>query len=52
MNTRRAIYWGTIIAGAVAAYMMYRRGESVGTIAKSAIFNPVGTLVNEVTNAA
>ena len=48
---RKAIYWGTIVAGAVAAYLMWRRGESVGTIAKSAITNPVGTLVNEVQNA-
>ncbi|RXH56237.1 hypothetical protein [Granulicella sibirica] len=49
---KRAIYWGTIVAGVVAAYMMYRRGESVGTIAKSTIFNPVGALVNEVQNVA
>jgi hypothetical protein len=48
---KKAIYWGTIVAGAVAAYLMYRRGESLGSIARSAIGNPVGALVNEVQNA-
>jgi ornithine cyclodeaminase/alanine dehydrogenase-like protein (mu-crystallin family) len=29
---KRALFWGTLVAGAVAAYMMYRRGESLGVI--------------------
>ncbi len=45
---KRAIYWGTIIAGVVAAYLMYRRGEPIGSIAQKAIGNPVGTLLHEV----
>ena len=47
---KRALFWGTLVAGAVAAYMMYRRGESLGTIAKQTITNPVGSLVAEVKN--
>jgi hypothetical protein len=49
---KRVFFWGTIAAGAVAAYMMYRRGESVGTIAVKAVTNPVGTLVSELQTAA
>jgi hypothetical protein len=49
---KRALFWGTVIAGAVAAYMMYRRGESMGTIAVRTIANPVGSLVSELQEAA
>jgi hypothetical protein len=49
---KRALFWGTVIAGAVAAYMMYRRGEPMGTIAIKAVTNPVGTLVSELQTAA
>ena len=45
---KRVLFWGTIVAGAVAAYMMYRRGESMGTIAVRAVTNPVGSLVSEL----
>jgi hypothetical protein len=45
---KKAIYWGTIVAGAAAAYMMYKRGESFGTIAKNTILNPVGSFATEV----
>ncbi len=48
---RKAITWGSIIAGAVAAYLMYKRGTPVMTIAKKAIMNPVGALVGELKNA-
>ena len=48
---RRAIYWGSIAAGVIAAYLMYRRGESLGTIAQKAIGNPVGSFVQEVRQA-
>jgi hypothetical protein len=45
---KRLLFWGTIVAGAVAAYLMYRRGESLPTIALRAVTNPVGTLVSEL----
>ena len=48
---KRAIYWGSILAGVVAAYLMYRRGESLPKIAQKALSNPVGSLVNEVQQA-
>ena len=47
----KVIFYATVIAGFVAAYMMYRRGESLGTIAKQTITNPVGALVSEVKNS-
>jgi hypothetical protein len=45
---KRVLFWGTIVAGAVAAYLMYRRGESMGTIAVRTVTNPVGSLVTEL----
>jgi hypothetical protein len=45
---RRVFFWGTVAAGALAAYLMYRRGESLGTIAQRSIGNPIGTLVSEL----
>ena len=41
------IFWATVASGVVAAYLMYRRGESLGTIAQRSIGNPIGSLVNE-----
>jgi hypothetical protein len=49
---RRVLFWGTLIAGAAAAYMMYRRGESLGTIAARTVTNPVGSLVTELKTAS
>jgi hypothetical protein len=49
---KKALFWGTIVAGAVAAYLMYRRGESVGSIAVRTVINPVGSLVTELHTAA
>ncbi|HET6215836.1 MAG TPA: hypothetical protein VFE27_02380 [Acidobacteriaceae bacterium] len=49
---KRALFWGTIIAGAVAAYLMYRRGEPVASIAVQTVTNPVGTLVTELQTSA
>ena len=49
---KKALFWGTIVAGAVAAYMMYRRGESMGIIAVRAVTNPLGSLVSELQEAA
>jgi hypothetical protein len=47
---RRLFFWGTLIAGATAAYLMYRRGESLGTIAARTVTSPIGTLATELTN--
>ncbi len=44
---RRLFFWTTIISGGVAAYMMLKRGESLGTVARQASTNPFGSLVNE-----
>jgi hypothetical protein len=49
---KRALFWGTIVAGAVAAYLMYRRGESMGAIAVRTVTNPVGSLVSELQTAS
>lgn len=49
---KRALFWGTIVAGAVAAYLMYRRGESMGSIAVRTVTNPVGSLVTELQTAS
>ncbi|HVG26699.1 MAG TPA: hypothetical protein VM865_03755 [Acidobacteriaceae bacterium] len=48
---RKLIVWGSIISGAVAAYLMYKRGESFTTIAKKATSNPIGSLVTELSGA-
>jgi hypothetical protein len=50
-SVQKMILLATVISGFVAAYLMYRRGESLGTIAKQAITNPVGSLVSEVKNS-
>ena len=46
----KVIVYATVISGFVAAYLMYKRGESIGTIAKNTITNPIGSLVTEVKN--
>ncbi len=48
---KRLLLWGTIISGLVAAYLMFKRGEKLGTIAEKAINHPVGTLVDELKSA-
>ena len=47
---RKLIFFATIASGVIAAYLMYRRGESLGTIARQAITNPIGSMVTEVKN--
>ncbi|HEV2280198.1 MAG TPA: hypothetical protein VGS02_18610 [Acidobacteriaceae bacterium] len=44
---RKFLFWATVAAGAVAAYMMYRRGEDITTIARESIQHPVKSLVRE-----
>jgi hypothetical protein len=46
----RLILFATIASGIIAAYLMYKRGEPIGAIAKNTISNPIGSLVNEVKN--
>jgi hypothetical protein len=48
----KVILFATVISGFVAAYLMYRRGESLGPIAKQAVTNPVGSLISEVKTRA
>jgi hypothetical protein len=50
-NARKIFVLLTFTAGAVAAYLMYRRGESPFSIARKTLLNPVGTLASEVENA-
>jgi putative effector of murein hydrolase len=45
---RKLFVYASVISGIVAAYLMYRRGEALGTIATKAITNPVGSLISEV----
>jgi hypothetical protein len=48
---RKLIVWGSVAAGALAAYLMYKRGESFGTIAKKATLHPIGSLITELKGA-
>ena len=48
---RKLIFWGTIASGAIAAYMMYKRGEKLGSIALHTATNPLGSLVTELRRA-
>ena len=46
----KLIFYGMVATGLVAAYLMHKRGESLVTIAKNVVTNPVGSLVAEVEN--
>ena len=48
---KRLLFWGTLAAGVTAAYLMYRRGEPLGNIAKRTISNPLGSFASEVRQA-
>ena len=48
---KRAIFWGTMAAGVVAAYLMVKRGAGFGEVLSKSLRNPVGTLTTEVRNA-
>ena len=43
-------FYAMIVSGVVAAYLMYRRGESLVSIATKTVTNPVGSLISEVKN--
>ena len=48
---RKLIVVGSIVSGVVAAYIMYKRGTPLLTIARKTITNPVGSLVGELRGA-
>ena len=47
----KVFVFATLVCGFVAAYMMYKRGESLGSIAKQAVTNAVGSFVSEIKDA-
>lgn len=47
----KRLTWITLAAGAAAAYLMYRRGESLPTIAKRSVLNPFGSFAAEIKQA-
>ena len=49
-SVSKIIFYATVLSGFVAAYLMYKRGESVVAIARKTVTNPVGSLVSEVQN--
>ncbi len=48
----KVLFYTTIVSGVVAAYLMYRRGESLVSIARKTVTNPVGSMVSEVKNVS
>ena len=49
---RKIIFWTTILSGAVAAYLLYRRGVPLGEIAEDVTSHPVRSMVHELHIAA
>jgi hypothetical protein len=49
---RNVLFWATVASGAIAAYLMIRRGETLNTVAHEAMEHPVGSLVREAQIAA
>jgi hypothetical protein len=45
---RKLIFWTTVVSGAVAAYLLFKRGVPAGTIASEVIAHPIGALVHEL----
>lgn len=45
---KRFLFIATIAAGVAAAYLMQKRGESLGNILKKAVSNPLGALADEL----
>ena len=48
---KRAFLWATVLTGATAAYLMYRRGVAPGTIFKDTLSHPVRSFAKELQNA-
>ena len=51
VTVRKLIVWGSVLSGAVAAYLMYKRGTPLFTIARKTISNPIGALAGELRGA-
>ena len=49
-SINKMIVFATLVSGVIAAYLMYRRGETFLSIAKQTVTNPVGSMVAEVKN--
>lgn len=47
----KTLFWATVLSGLAAAYMMYRRGESLGTSLQRATRHPFGELAGEIKTA-
>jgi hypothetical protein len=47
----KLIFWGSILSGGVAAYLMYKRGTPLLTIVRKTVAHPVGSLVGELRGA-
>jgi hypothetical protein len=45
---RRIFVWATIFSGAVAAYLLYRRGVPLKQIAEDVASHPIRSMVNEL----
>ncbi len=45
---KRFLFIATIAAGVAAAYLMQKRGESLVSILKKTVTNPLGTLADEL----
>ena len=48
---RKLIFWTTILSGAAAAYLLFKRGVPAGTIASEVLAHPVSTLAHELTSS-
>ena len=45
---KKAIFWGTLAAGVVAAYLMVKRGASLTEVVTKTLRNPLGALGSEL----
>ncbi len=45
---RKFFFYATIASGALAAYLLFKRGVPVTEIAQDVLQNPFGTLVHEL----
>jgi hypothetical protein len=47
---RKIIFWVTVASGVAAAYLMLRRGEPLGNVARETLAHPVSAFANEIQN--
>ena len=45
---RRIFLWTTILSGAIAAYLLYKRGVPLTEIAEDVTSHPIRSMVNEL----